>query len=182
MLTCLARPALALALAAAAATPAFAQIKSPALAKELAASLSARQLDAYAVQDPVAENAFVAALSYPGVQLLVIAARHSEAAYLLRLIGDHNYRGIYTALQGTTINEGRLFVQDMGADGLRAVETQQGDIVYRGTEQTVLSGDVKNRRYREKLAALDDAYAGALQLLLDSVAKSPAPTAAAAKD
>ncbi|MGE0450454.1 MAG: hypothetical protein AB7Q29_12845 [Vicinamibacterales bacterium] len=178
MLTLTARLTLALALAACVATPAQAQLKSAELAKELTAALSTRQLDAFAAQDPAADNAFVAALSFPGTQLLVIAARHTETTYLLRSIGVHNYRDVYTALQGTTINEGRLFVQDMGADGLRTQPEQQVDIIYeRGKDQTVLNGDVRNKKYQSSLQRLDAEYAKALQALLDGVKKLPPATA-----
>lgn len=161
----------------------MAQLKSAAIAKELAAALSTRQLDAFAAKDPAADNAFVAVLSYPGVQLLVVAARHTETSYMYRSIGVTNYRDVYTALQASTINDGRLFVQDMGADGLRSEAAQQADIVYeRGKEQTVLNGDVKNKKYRARLEQLDATYAATLQVLLDAVKKAPVSTAAGAKD
>ena len=57
------------------AVPASAQdSKSAALAKQLAAALDAAKLDSIAANDPVAADAFAAALYYPGMQLLVVSA------------------------------------------------------------------------------------------------------------
>ena len=39
-----------------------------------------------------------------------------------------NYRDIYTALQ-SAMPDSRIFVQDMGADGLRFEDKQRGDVV-----------------------------------------------------
>ena len=53
---------------------AFAQeSKSAPLAKQLAAALDAAKLDCVAAKDPSAPDVFVAALYFPGVQLLVVS-------------------------------------------------------------------------------------------------------------
>jgi hypothetical protein len=46
--------------------------KSAALAKQLAAALDAGKLDSIAAKDPDAPDVFVAALYFPGIQLLVV--------------------------------------------------------------------------------------------------------------
>jgi hypothetical protein len=54
--------------------------KSAPLAKQLAAALEEGKLDSIAAKDPSAPDAFVAALYFPGMQLLVISGKYSVPA------------------------------------------------------------------------------------------------------
>ena len=51
--------------------------KSAPLAKQLAAALDAAKLDSIAAKDPAAPDVFVAALYFPGMQLLVVSGKYS---------------------------------------------------------------------------------------------------------
>jgi hypothetical protein len=57
------------------------------------------QSDAIAAADPEEPNRFVAALSYPKSQLLVVDALYPAPALLRQEIVDAKYRDVYLALQ-----------------------------------------------------------------------------------
>jgi hypothetical protein len=164
------RLTLAVMFAASTPSPAQSQPASAKLAQELTATLAARHLDAFAARDPAAADRFVAALVYPKVQLLVMAGRSSAPARLDASIAATNYREVYAALQSSAAPDTRMFVQDMGADGLRFEDKQRGDVVYeKVVTQTVFSGDVDEGDYKRKLAVADAAYSQMLQVLVDAL-------------
>ena len=63
--------------------------KSSAAAKDLAQAMDAAQLDAIAAQDPSDPGTFVAALYFPGSQILVVSAKYSAPPLLLDKINVH---------------------------------------------------------------------------------------------
>lgn len=171
------RLALAFLLSASAAVPLRAQPSSAALARELTTSLAARHLEAFAARDPQAQDAFVAVLVYPDVQLLVVRARYPAPAALDQQLAAGSYRDVYVALQSNALPDGKLFVQDMQADGLRAEADQTVDILYEQVvHQTVLNGNPRSREYRETLRTKDVEYSRVLGLLVDALKQVPAPS------
>jgi hypothetical protein len=174
------RLTLAVLFAASTASPAQSQPASAKLAQELTATLVARHLDAFAARDPAAADRFVAAMVYPKVQLLVVAGRYSAPAALDASFAAANYRDIYAALQSAA-PDSRVFVQDMGADGLRFEDKQRGDVVYEKVDtQTVFSGNVDDGDYKRKLAKADAAYSQMLQILVDALGATAGVGATAA--
>jgi hypothetical protein len=144
-------------------------LQSQPLARELTAVLSDRHLDAFAAKDPEHDGQFVAALFFPGSQLLVVSARYASPPLLEQSLQAKAYRDVYTALQGAGDTSTKLFVQDIGADGLRADEKQAVDIVYdKVVNQTIFDGDPnhKVKDYGTKLADADARYSGLLRVLL----------------
>jgi hypothetical protein len=151
------------------------------LAHRLAAALSAAKLDAIAAPDPADPDRFVAALFFPGSQLLVVTARYPAPDLLKREIEHKNYREVYAALHGASVAETKFFVQDIGADGLHTESNASVDVIYENaSHQTVFNGapaeqGLSKAEYRKKLDEADQRYAHMLQLLLDEV--PPAPSA-----
>jgi len=144
-----------------------ADLESTALAKELMGLMATAHLDAIATKDPVAEDRFVAALAYADVQLLVIAARYPSPPVLDQLLTTGAYRDAYGELQGAAIPESKLFVHDLGADGLHADRGQSVDIVYeQATKETMFDGSASKR---DKLAKIDAQYCQMLALLIRQV-------------
>lgn len=169
------RLSVAFLLSASAAAPLRAQPSSAALAKELTTSLAARHLDAFAARDPQGQDAFVGALVYPDVQLLVVRARYPAPAVLDQQLAAGSYKDVYVALQSNALPDGKLFVQDMQADGLRAEPDQTVDIVYEQVvHQTVLNGNPRSREYRETLRPREAEYSRVLGLLVDALKQAPA--------
>jgi hypothetical protein len=149
--------------------------QSTALAKQFAALMVERHLDALAARDPQVADRFIAAMVFPEVQLLVVAARYPSPDYLQYQIDHKQYREAYTALYQNPIMETKLFFQDMGADGLRGGRGGLTDVMYeRGQVQTVLDGNWKKARmseaaYTQKLLDADTQYSGVLAILLDTL-------------
>jgi hypothetical protein len=137
---------------------------SGAAAKELVETLSSRQLSAIAAKDPDTPGRYIAALSFPDVQLLVISASYSNPAVLDDAIARKDFQTVYAALQGPNTREGKVFFQDMGADGLRADGNGSVDVMYeQGTNQTLFDG---NRKAKEKFAKAETTYERLLSVLL----------------
>jgi hypothetical protein len=168
--------AFAVALTLAAAGPASTQgqtSRSAAPAATLVKLMVQRGIDAVAAPDPAEPGRFVAALCFPGTQLLVVSAKYPVPAVLDQRLSNREYRDVYMELQNEITREGRFFVQDMQANGLtaRPAKDMPLDIVYENGVKTIsLDGDWKaqgltaadydarfgsaDRRYADLLAAL----------------------------
>jgi len=151
--------------------------KSVALAKQLAAALEAGKLDSIAARDGDGD-VFVAALYFPG-QLLVISGKYSVPQLLTERLGKKEYRDVYMDLMGTAAPDTKVFIQDPGADGLRAKrdENQPFDIVDIGGKQTMFNADWKAQKlseqeYQKLFADADERYAKMLTALLAQVKKT----------
>jgi hypothetical protein len=148
---------------------------STALAKQLSVALTAKSLEAIAAAHPDDPNRFVAALFFPGAQLLVVAADYPAPALLQSKLSKQQYREIYLDLQASPASESSWFVQDMKADGLCAAPDQTADVVYAGRQApTVFDGDWKKHAaseeaYDQKLSAADERYSRLLELLLSQL-------------
>jgi hypothetical protein len=143
---------------------------SPAAAKDLVQTLSSRQLTAIAAKDPDNPGRYIAALSIPDVQLLVVAASYPQPAALDDAIARKDYQTVYSALQGPTNRDGKVFFQDMAADGLHPDGDGTTDVMYeQGTDQTLFNG---NKKAKEKFAKAEATYDRLLTVLL-AQAKNP---------
>jgi hypothetical protein len=172
-----ARLTLALFLTASVAAPILAEPASGPLVQELTTALTARHLDVFAARDPEAADRFVAALVYPNVQILLVTGRYPVPAALDPLLAAGSYRDVYLAMQSNALPDSKLFIHDMGADGLRVKEKQLADVVYeKVVNQTVLSGNVDDGAYKKRLSDVDAEYARALKILIDALQKTPSPT------
>ena len=162
-------------LAAACAAPATAQSASSAdLAKQLVTTLAARNLDAIAARDPQKPERAIAALAFPGSQLLVVAAPYPEANGLDALLTHGMYRDVYSVLQQPSIATDKVFIQDLGGDGL---QDKGFDVVYEnGKTQTLLDGNwkkqgLKEAEYQQRASAAEAHYARMLTALIAAAQK-----------
>jgi hypothetical protein len=153
--------------------------KSGPLAKQLAAALDAVKLDSIAARDPSAPDVFVAALYFPGMQLLVVSAKYSAPQLLNDRVGKKEFRDAYIDLNSASIPESKIFVEDGGADGLKAKreENQAFDSFEAGGKRTMFDGDWKKQKlseqeYMKAFAAADDRYAQMLAALLAQLKKT----------
>ena len=152
--------------------------RSAAVAKQLADALTAHKLDAIAAKDPDEADRFIAALFYPGAQLLVVSARYSVPAALDAKLAQQAYHDVYLDLQSSPIANTGVFYQDLKADGLCASRDQPADILYAGSAAPkVFDGDwekhkLSQKSYEEQYAAADQQYARMLQILLSRLEPS----------
>ena len=154
------------------------ETKSALLVKQLVSAMNVRQLDAIAAPDPDEPGRFLAALSFPEVQLLAVSSRHRAVDYITQQIGKKQFREVYGMLQDGTAST-RFVVHDLGCDGI--VTGGSPDIVYDGTEKMMLDGkwleqSLTEAAYMIKRSDADQKYSRVLTILLDAVKKIPVPT------
>jgi hypothetical protein len=152
--------------------------RSAVLARDLAAALTAKGLDAIATQYPNQPDRFVAALYFQGAQLLVVDAHHPSPESIHARLQHQQFRDAYIELQGTADRASRWFLQDMSADGLCGARNQAADILYQGAETTVVfdgdwkKHDVPEQEYSEKWSAAEHQYDRLLELLLAQIGRT----------
>jgi hypothetical protein len=151
---------------------AFQTAKSAAAAKELAQALDGAKLEAIAAADPAEPGTFVAALYFPGSQILVVSAKYAAPALLTDKIAKQNYRDVYIDLNSASIAGSKVFVIDTNVDGLVAKpeDGQGADQWEQGKTQVTFDGQWKKAKmseeeYMKAFATADERYAHILQVL-----------------
>ena len=146
--------------------------KSATAAKALAQALDAAKLDSVAAMDPSEPGTFVAALYFPGAQLLVVSAKYAAPPLLLDKIKPKNYRDIYIDLKSASVAGTKIFCIDQNVDGLVAKpgDDQAFDTWENGANQLAFDGDWKKAKiseaeYMKAFEAADERYTKILALL-----------------
>ena len=178
LLTRVAYSSLAAFVALSVARPASAQdSKSASLAKQLAAAMDVAKLDSIAAKDPDAPDVFVAALYFPGMQLLAVSGTYSAPQLLDDRLGKKEYRDVYLDLNGAAT--AKTFIEDPGADGLKAKResNQPFDQAEMAGKRTKFDSDWKQQKmseqeYMKAFSAADDRYAQMLTALLAQLKKT----------
>ncbi|HZR23977.1 MAG TPA: hypothetical protein VFA59_10345 [Vicinamibacterales bacterium] len=161
-------------------TPAFAQEpKSAALAKQLTAALDAGKLDAVAAKDPESPDVFYAALYFPNAQLLVVSAKYSAPQILDARLAKKEFRDTYIDLNSASIPSTKVFIMDVGADGLKPKggDNQGVDTVDDGGKTMAFDGDWKKQKiseqdYQKAFSNADGKYSQILTALIAQLKKT----------
>ena len=152
--------------------------KSGPLAQELTTLLANQKRDAVAAR--LGGEEFVAALYYPGTQLLVIKGNYSAPALIFEKIVSKNYKDAYLDLATASVPDSKIMIEDMKGDGLRVLRGNKNDpfdIVTNGTKAAVhFDGDYKKRKmsqedYMKAFADADAAYERMLTALVAELKK-----------
>lgn len=153
--------------------------KSVALAKQLTDALDAAKLDSIAAKDPAGADMFVAALYFPGAQLLVVSAKYTAPQLLDARLGKKEYRDTYIDLNSASVPATKIFVQDARADGMRAKreENQAFDSYEASGKPMVFDGDWKGQKiseqdYLKAFTSADERYTAMLTALLAQMKKT----------
>jgi hypothetical protein len=162
------------------AAPASAQeSKSAPLAKQLVAALDAGKMDSIAARDPSKPDLFVAALYFPGLQLLVVSARYAAPQLLDDRIGRKEFRDIYIDLNSASVPDTKVFIEDAACDGLHVKRSDNNafDAIDSGGKRTQFDGDWKKQKlseqdYMKAFSAADEQYAQTLTALLAQLKKT----------
>jgi hypothetical protein len=162
-----------------AATALAQESKSAALAKQLAAALDAGQLDSIAAKDPTSPDVFIGALYFKGMQLLVVSARYSAPSLLTEKLAQKNYRDVYIDLNSASVPESKIFIEDLGVDGLKSKreENTPYDSYEAAGKRTAFDGDWKKQKlseqdYMKTFSTADERYCQMLTALLAQVKKT----------
>jgi hypothetical protein len=151
------------------------QSKSAALAAELTALMDQMKLDSVAARSA---DHFVGALYFPGSQLLVIKAKYSAPDHINYLIGAKSYRDAYVELNATTDQESKLFVSDLGANGLhfKREKNLPFDTAEMAGKTFAFDGawskaKLSEQDYTKAYTSTDEQYAQMLQALIAALKK-----------
>ena len=147
--------------------------KSASAARELAQLLDAGKLEAIAAADPGDPNAFVAALYFPGSQLLVVSAKYSAPSLLVTKINSKEFRDVYIDLQSASVQGSKIFVMDLMADGLAAKPDgdSPADNWDENNKSTSFDGDWRKAKlseqdYMKAYSSADEKYTAMLGVLV----------------
>ena len=151
--------------------------KSAPLAGELVKLLNSMKLDAVA-GNRGANNEFVAAMYFPGSQLVVVNAKTTVPDRMKYLILEKSYKDLYVELNGAVDQSSKTFISDLGANGLqfRREKNQPFDSVDAVGKTTAFDGDwrkakLSEQEYTKIYVAHDEAYSQMLQALIDTLKK-----------
>jgi hypothetical protein len=154
--------------------PAAAQdVKSGEVAKQLTQLLDSKKLDTIAVADSQNPGTYIAAMYFPGTQLLVVSAKYSAPAMLTELLARKDFRGVYVELSSASVQSSKVFIMDAYANGLlpKPSGDQPADSIDRGGTISTFDGGWKKAKMAEAdyLKSFGDAeasYTHLLQLLV----------------
>lgn len=147
--------------------------KSAALARQLTAALDAGHLDSIAAKDPSNPDTFIGALYFKGVQLLVVSAKYAAPALLTEKIGKKNYKDVYIDLNSASVPDSKVFIEDLGADGLKPKHDDNTpyDTYETAGKVTAFDGEWKKQKlseqdYMKAFSAADERYSQMLTALI----------------
>ena len=154
-------------------------LKSGDLAKQLTQLLDSKKLDSVAAADTQNPGTYVAALYFPGTQLLVVSAKYTAPSLLTELLARKDFRGVYVELTSASVQSSKLFVMDAYANGLlpKPSGDQPPDSVDRGGTLSTFDGAWKKAKiaeadYMKSFGDADAAYTHLLQVLINQLKPS----------
>lgn len=161
------------------------ETRSADLARQLGALMDQRQLTQVAARHPEGPDRFVAAMDVKNVQLLAISAAYAAPSILREQIWNGHYAEVYAQLNSAGTVPGKLFIQDMDADGVHVAPTgdEPFDIVYDSNERLLLNGDwgaqkLEKAEYFARFERVDEQYAAMLTAMIAQLTGSTAEAAA----
>ena len=149
--------------------------KSAALAAELVRLLDSMKLDSLAAK-VAAPDQYVATLYFPGSQLLVVGAKYYVPERMDVSINEKKYRDVYIDLNSAAVPNTKIFISDLGANGLQARKrgNQPNDTVDMNGKTHVFDGDWKKAKISEAdyMKAFGDTEAEYIKMLEALVAQA----------
>lgn len=162
-----------IAVAFAPATALAQDLKSADLVKQLTVLLEQKKIDAIAAPDAQNPGGYVAALYFPGTQLLVVSAKYSVPSLLTELLARKEYRAVYAELTSASVPGSKLFVNDVYANGLalKPSGSNPPDSIESAAMQATFDGAWKKAKiaeadYIKSFTDADAAYTRVLQALI----------------
>jgi hypothetical protein len=149
-------------------------LKSTDVAKQLTQLLDSKKLECIATADTQNPGTYIAALYFPGTQLLVVSAQYAAPAMLTELLARKDFRGVYVELSSASVQSSKLFVMDAYANGLlpKPSGDQPSDSIERAGTSSKFDGAWKKAKiseadYMKSFSEADAAYSHILQLLIN---------------
>jgi hypothetical protein len=152
--------------------------KTVALAGELTKLLDEKKLDSIAAKLGAADQ-FVGALYFPGSQLLVVSARYAVPPRMEQQLTAKNYRDVYIDLNSASVPESKIFISDLGANGLspRRQDNQPFDTADLGGKSFTFDGDwdrarISEAEYNKAYQTSEQEYVKMLEALVAELKKT----------
>ncbi len=152
--------------------------KSAALAVELIQLLDTAKLDSIAARHGGGQDGFVGALYFPGSQLLVVSGTFAAPERAAALLARKSYREIYIDLNSASLPASKIFISDLGANGLRfsREDSRPFDSADVGVKAYAFDGDwgkakMSRDEYTKAYQTTDEQYAMMLQALVAQLKK-----------
>jgi hypothetical protein len=128
---------------------------------------------------PDSREEFVGALAFPG-QLMVVWAKSAAPAYVNEKLVRKEYKEVYIDLNSASIVESRHFITDLGPDGLKMKPDQKAgpsdshDVAGKSIrfDGNWREDKMSEKDYMKAYADADEAYAKAIQALIDELKKT----------
>lgn len=154
--------------------------KTQGLAQQLTSLLDQKKMDSVAARDPSTEDKYVAALYFPGSQLLVVGARYSAPSLLNEKILQQNYRDVYIDLNAATDPSTKVLVEDLQANGLKPDRDDDepfDSYTKGGGTRVAFDGEWRRHKlsedeYRQTFADAEAQYARMLEVLIGELKKT----------
>ena len=161
-----------------AARPAAAQDKTASAVAELVKMLDAAKATAIAAPYPGSPDQFVGALYFQGSQLLVVTAKYSVPQLMTTKLQEKSYQDIYIDLNSASVPETKVFISDLGADGLKAKrrDNEPFDTAEIRGKATSFDGDwgkakISEKDYMGAFSSAEEEYVKMLQALVSELKK-----------
>ena len=149
--------------------------KSAALAAELTRLLDENKLDSVAAK---AADQYVGALYIAGTQLLVVQARYTVPERMNLRLSQKAYRDAYIDLNSASDLKTKIFISDLGANGLRFKKenNQPFDSVDLPGKTIAFDGEwdkakISEADYTKTYQSTDEQYVQMLQALIGALKK-----------
>jgi hypothetical protein len=146
--------------------------KSAALATELARLLDEKKIDTIAAK-VTAPDQYTAAMYFPGTQLLVVGAKYVVPDRMDEALKEKKFRDVYIDLNSASVPQSKIFISDLGANGLQARRrgSQPADSVDTKGKSYTLDGDwgkakISEDEYMKTFQESDSEYAKMLAALI----------------
>ena len=147
--------------------------KSTELVKQLTQLLEQKKIEAVAAPDAQNPGSFLAALYFPGTQLILVSAKYSSPPLLTELLARKDYRAVYAELTSASVPGSKMFVNDVYANGLaiKPAGSTPPDSIESASTQATFDGAWKKAKmaeadYIKAFTDADAAYARVLQTLI----------------
>jgi hypothetical protein len=122
---------------------------------------------------------YVGALYFPGTQLLVVGGKYTSPARMQDLLTKKDYREVYMDLSSASDQQSRVFIMDLGVNGLRfkREDNQPFDTADVGGKSWTFDGDwdrakISEEEYRKSYSSTDERYSQMLQALIAALKKT----------
>jgi hypothetical protein len=153
--------------------------KSAEVVKQLTQLLEQKKIEAVAAPDAQNPGSFLAALYFPGTQLILVSAKYASPPLLTELLARKDYKAVYAELVSASVPASKVFISDIYADGLliKPSGSNPPDSVENGSTQTTFDGAWKKAKlteadYMKIYADAEALYTRALQGLINHLKTS----------